>query len=663
MLAAQLIAGAVLLCREMAWLQPAELSAYDRLVVAWAGQTRSDRILLVTATEADVGRYGWPLRDEHLAALLERLISWGAGPIGVDIYRDRPEPPGTDMLAALLDRHAGIFWAFKLAEVDDPGIPPPPALAGTRFAAFADVAPDAGGVVRRGLLAATEAGSGQVARSLGAALAEHHVGRRLRAVGDAAALGHGRILLLREGFGPYARVDAAGHQTLLDFRGGRNRFRQFGLGELMGSDAAAPLVRGRIVLIGTGAPSVKDSFATPFSTGRDGGEPFLGVTLHAHLTDQLIRIHAGEASSLAALPWALDAAMIWACATAAAGASLAVGSAGLAFLALLAGLAMIAGAVYAAFGLGLLLPGVPAILAWTGGAVSAIWALHGFGLRERLRLRRAFEHYLDPQIIRTLLDADVLPSFGGEHRDLSVLFTDISGFTTLAETMPAAQVAALLRDYFDGVCAAVLACGGLVAEFAGDSVLALFGAPQRQDDHADRAVDAALRIDEFAHGFSARQQAQGVAFGATRIGVHSGPALVGNIGTRARLKYGAVGDVLNTASRIEELNKQIGTRIAVSGETVRRCARHRFRPIGEFVLRGRRAALPIATPLAPTQGEDSPHVMRHEAAHAALHTGDPAAQERSPALRRDDSGDPSIALHCARLAAGKPGARLDMGEA
>jgi class 3 adenylate cyclase len=485
----------------------------------------------------------------------------------------------------------------------------------------------------------------------------------LPGLGDGVVLGHGRIPLLREGFGPYARVDAAGHQTLLDFRGGRNRFRQFGLGELMGSDAAAPLVRGRIVLIGTSTPSVKDSFATPFSTGWDGGGSLLGVALHAHLADQLIRIHAGEASSLTALPWAVDAVIIWACAMAAAAAGLAVSSAGLAFLALLSGLVMVTGAVYAAFGLELLLPGVPATLAWAGGAVSAIWVLHGFGLRERLRLRRSFEHYLDPRIIKTLLDADVLPSFGGEHRDISVLFTDISGFTTLAETMPAEQVAALLRDYFDGVCAAVLACGGLVAGFAGDGVLALFGAPQRQADHADRAVDAALRIDEFAHGFSARQQAQGIAFGTTRIGVHSGLALVGNIGTRARLQYSAVGDVVNTASRIEGLNKEIGTHIAVSGETARRCARNRFRPVGEFVLRGRRAALLIASPLAPTEAADAPHIRRYEAAYSALHAGDPAAREQFLALQRDDPSDPCIAFHCARLVAGKPGARLDMGEA
>ena len=133
---------------------------------------------------------------------------------------------GTGALASLLDRHAGIFWAFKLPEADDPGIPPPPALAGTHFAAFADVAPDAAGVVRRGLLAATEANSGKVARSLGVALAEHHGRKTLQAIGDDLALGQGRILLLHPGFGPYAQVDAAGYQTLLDFAGGMNRFRR-----------------------------------------------------------------------------------------------------------------------------------------------------------------------------------------------------------------------------------------------------------------------------------------------------------------------------------------------------------------------------------------------------------------------------------------------------
>lgn len=668
MLAANLVAAAVLLGRGLGWLQPAELAAYDRLVAAWAGGGVSDRILLVTVTEADIGRHGWPLRDADLAALLERLAGWGARTIGVDIYRDRPLPPGEEVLTELLARHPEILWVFKLADAGNQGVPPPPALAAggdDPRAVLADVVTDAGGVVRRGLLAAADARTGRVVRSLGAALAERHAGQGLRDLGEDVALGEGRVALVTEGFGPYARVDAGGYQTLLDFRGGRERFRRLSLGEVTGSEAAAPLVRGRVVLVGTEALSVKDSFATPLSTGggRGGEPPLLGVTLHAHLADQLMRIHAGETASRTALPWAAEAAIVWASALAAGAAGLALPSAALAFGAMLAGIGLIAWAAYAAFGAaGLILPGVPAALAWVGAAGGAIWVLQGIGLRERLRLRRSFEHYLDPRIIAEMLDAETLPGFGGEYREISALFTDVAGFTALAETMPAEEVAALLRDYFDGLCGAVLACGGLVSVFLGDGMLALFGAPQRQDDHADRAVEAALCIDAFARDFGAALRGRGVAFGATRIGVHTGTALVGNIGTRARLNYTAIGDVLNTASRLEGLNKRIGTRIAVSGETARRCARHRFRPVGEFVLRGRRAALPVATPLTPAEAADPRRVERYEAAYAALRAGHPGAAAQFLALQREAPDDPCIAFHCARLASGEQGIRPVMGE-
>jgi class 3 adenylate cyclase len=277
-------------------------------------------------------------------------------------------------------------------------------------------------------------------------------------------------------------------------------------------------------------------------------------------------------------------------------------------------------------------------------------------------LRRSFEHYLDPRIIKGMLDAGAVPGFGGERRDVTALFTDVAGFTALSETMPAERVADLLHDYFDGVCAAVLACGGLVSVFLGDGLLAIFGAPLPQDDHPDRAVDAALRIDAFARRFSAGQRASGVAFGATRIGVHSGVALVGNIGTRARLNYGAIGDVVNTASRLEALNKRIGTHIVVSGDTAARCSRHRFRPVGEFVLHGRRAALPVSTPLTPVEAADQDRVRRYEAAYAALRAGDAGAMAQFLALQQDAPSDPCVAFHCARLAAGCSGISLVMEE-
>lgn len=655
MLAAQLAAAAVLYCRELGGLQPAELAVYDRLVTAWAGQARSERILLVLVTEADIARYGWPLRDGDLATLLQRLTGWSARAVGVDLYRDRPLPPGSQALADLLAQHPEILWAFKLPDEGSPGVAPPAVLADSPRAVLADVVTDAGGVVRRGLLAATEARTRRSVRTLGAALAETYVAQGLRALGDDVALGDGRVVLVTERFGPYAQVDAAGYQTLLDFHGGRDRFGRMSLGDLMRDDAAASSVRGRAVLVGTDAPSVKDSFPTPLGAG-----PLSGVALHAHLADQLIRMEAGEPAGRTVLPRTVDMAVIWACATAAAATGLAFPSAGPAFAAaLLAGMGLIAWAGYAAFGAaGLILPVVPAALAWLGGAAGAVWALHGIGIRERLRLRRSFEHYLDPRIIDDMLAAGVSPSFGGERREVSVMFTDIAGFTTLAETLPAEAVAALLRDYFDGVCAAVLNCGGLLSVFHGDGLQVLFGAPRRQEDHADRAVDAALGIDAFARRFSAEQRRRGVPFGETRIGVHTGVALVGNVGTRARLNYGAVGDMVNTASRLEGLNKWVGTRIAVSGETVRRCARHRFRPVGEFVLRGRRDALAVATPLTPADAANPARVGRYEAAYAALRAERPEARALFRALR----DDPCAAFHCARLAAGEAGVRVVMQE-
>jgi adenylate cyclase len=665
LLAAQAVAAVVLLCREFGWLQPAELAVYDRLVVAWAGHEQSDAILLVTATEADIGRWGWPLRDEHLAELLGRLTGWDARAVGVDIYRDRPLPPGDRALAELLERHPEIFWVSKLPGGGEhgSGVLPPPVLAGSPRAVLADVVADTGGVVRRGLLAAADPRSGRTVRTLGAALAERHAGDGLRAAGDDVAFGGGRVALLRESYGPYAQVDAEGYQTLLDFRGGRDRFRRVGLAEIMDDPAAAALVSSRLVLVGTGAASVKDSFATPLSAGRHGGEgPLLGVALHAHLADQLIRIHAGEAASRTALPRAADAAIVWAVATAAAAAGLALPSSGLAFAAMLAGLGLIGSAAYAAFGAGLILPAVPALLAWISAGAAAVWVLHGIGLREKLRLKRSFEHYLDPRVIQSMLASEALPGFGGERRVVSVLFTDVAGFTSMAEGTPAERVASLLGDYFDGVCAAVLACGGLVSVFLGDGMLALFGAPNPQHDHADRAVDAALRIDAFARRFAEEQRARGVAWGATRIGVHTGVALVGNIGTRARLSYGAIGDVVNTASRLEGLNKRIGTRVAVSGETAGCCARHRFRPVGEFVLAGRRDALSVATPLTPAEAADPQRAQRYEAAYAALRASDPGTQAGFLALQREDPDDPCVAFHCARLAAGESGIRMVMGE-
>jgi adenylate cyclase len=328
---------------------------------------------------------------------------------------------------------------------------------------------------------------------------------------------------------------------------------------------------------------------------------------------------------------------------------------------LVAGMGLLGAIVYEAFGMAFWLPGLPAALAWVGAAGVTNWVLHAQTKRDRAQLHRLFEYYLDRKIIDEMVRQNTLPKLGGENRVISVLFTDVANFTSFSEGMDPEVLTALVNDYFEGVCEAIEAEAGLVDNFVGDAVLALFGAAQEQPDHADRAVSAALAIDVFASHFSASQHSRGIDFGITRIGVHSGPAMVGNIGTRKRLIYGALGDVLNTGSRLEGLNKVTGTRICVSGDTVSQSRRHVFRPVGEFVVKGRHHATEVFAPLDPRANRPE-RLARYETAFAALRAGDPGAAAQFAELHREDPADPSVAFHLKRLEAGQSGSEIVMAE-
>src|SRR6516162_2476084 len=150
LIAANFVAALIIAVRAVGLLQPLELAIYDALRVVWAGDQPSDRIMLVGASEDDIARWHWPLRDGDLAELLDRLASWKPRAIGVDLYRDRPEPPGSDQLAAVLARHPEIVWVFKLAGEKDRGVLAPEPLRHTDRSALADILMDPDGVVRRG---------------------------------------------------------------------------------------------------------------------------------------------------------------------------------------------------------------------------------------------------------------------------------------------------------------------------------------------------------------------------------------------------------------------------------------------------------------------------------------------------------------------------------
>ena len=149
-------------------------------------------------------------------------------------------------------------------------------------------------------------------------------------------------------------------------------------------------------------------------------------------------------------------------------------------------------------------------------------------------------------------------------REVAAIFTDITGFTSLVETAPPEMLGALLNEYVGGMTDVVFAHEGTVAKIIGDAIQILFNAPGDQPDYAARAVACAHDLDVWAEAFRERWKAKGVNFGVTRIGVHAGPALVGNFGGSRFFDYTAYGDTINTAARLEAANKHLGTRICVS---------------------------------------------------------------------------------------------------
>lgn len=169
-----------------------------------------------------------------------------------------------------------------------------------------------------------------------------------------------------------------------------------------------------------------------------------------------------------------------------------------------------------------------------------------------------FENYVPKPLVRRLLEQGMAGTLGSESRTLTVMFTDIAGFTTVSEGMNADEVARFLNEHFTIISACVEREGGTIDKYIGDSVMAFWGAPEYQEDHAARAVRAASAIAIAVRAENERRRAQGQSAIQVRIGLHTGEAVVGNIGSPGRINYTVVGDTVNTGSRLEQLGKDLG---------------------------------------------------------------------------------------------------------
>lgn len=415
--------------------------------------------------------------------------------------------------------------------------------------------------------------------------------------------------------------------------------------------------KNKIVVVGADLSDM-DRHATPFRAAADPRQATMpGPLIHAHMIAQLLE---GRQPPIQGMGIALLASL------AAALAGTLLGRLDVALwmrmglsLLVLAGIWLVALLLFRHANM--MVP----IIAPSLGFGLALWLadLHA-GRQEREQkkfIQAAFSKYLSPALLDDILKDPSKLQLDPKRRDLSYIFTDVAGFTTISESMDAVALSDVMNRYLDGMVNIVFRHGGTVDKFIGDAVFALFNAPRDQQDHTSRAVACALELDAFAQSFLEAEIAAGRAFGITRIGVHAGPASVGNFGAEARFEYTALGDAVNTAARLEGLNKYFGTRVAMSGVAADRCPNIPRRPIGQIVLKGKTEPIAVFQPLSLPQAQTA-LIRRYQQAYALMEAGDPAALEAFAALAADAPEDGPTALHLARLQRGEVGDKVVMGD-
>ncbi len=277
---------------------------------------------------------------------------------------------------------------------------------------------------------------------------------------------------------------------------------------------------------------------------------------------------------------------------------------------------------------------------------------------EAERAHASLSRYFSPEIARRLA-ADGGDGMEVQWRNVATVFTDITGFTSLVETAAPETLGELLNEYVGGMTEIVFEHQGTVAKIIGDAIQVLFNAPGDQPDYATRAVACVHDLDAWAENFCARWKAKGVNFGATRIGAHAGPALVGNFGGNRFFDYTAYGDSINIAARLEAANKHLGTRICVSASIAEGAENFQGRPVGELVLRGRSEPLRAFEPLRQGKFQE-PATARYSEAFAKLEAGDAAAMPAFAALVGMHADDALAGFHLKRLLNGAKGVRMQL---
>ena len=614
---AALVAVVVIAVRALGVFTAPEFAVYDRLVTLRSGSPMSPaEVVLVGATEDDLQRLGWPLSDAALADVLQAILPHRPRAVGIDLYRDRPMPPGDDRLAALLAEQSHVYGVTKIADNRSAGVAAHRALQHDRRAGFADVVVDSGGVVRRALLYMDHSGRTFQAFPLLLALKYLEPMGVRPELGDAATgamrLGKALIEPLNANAGGYVRADAGGYQFLLDYVRGPMPFPLMSLREVLETKVDPALFRDKIVIVGGTADSVKDFFNSPFDDA-DGHDIVHGISMHGHVVDQLLRMASGatpvtrtSSELLEVLAIALAALLGVLC-------TLGIRSPQVLAAIAMLGLVVTAGCTWIAFEHFVWIPLLPQSMAWALAIVTTMGVVSRREFAERRDLMALFSRHLSGEIAgeiwarrKELTDANGQPRT--QRTVATILFSDIKGFTTIAEELGPREQMDWLNRYMAAMVDVVQKHGGTVNQLIGDCVMAVFGVPiarSKEEEIRDDAVNAvacALAMRDALQGVNADNRRLRVPQIDIRIGIYTGPVVTGPVGGRNRTQFAIVGDTVNTAARLESLKlddhgptDDTGNCRILIGEDTRNLLGERYKTesIGVMGLKGKNRPLQV----------------------------------------------------------------------
>jgi adenylate cyclase len=590
-------AGLALLAYGTHLMRALELQSVDARFSARGTQERPGDIVVVQVDDRTFSELGvqWPFPRSLHARVVDRLRAAGAKAVAFDIQFTEPTTPREDgALIEAIAREGGVV--LSTTEVDRRGrsrIFGGEAVVREIEARAADgvVKPEPGGTIRK----MSYEVDGLV--SLAVATAEAASGE---AIDPGEMEGDGR--------------------AWIDFRGPPGTLRQISYSRVLRGRVPDSVLRGKTVVVGASAPSLQDVHPTSTS----GDELMSGPELQANAVWT-----AEHGFPLSSSGLALDLLLILLLAFAPAAATLRLKPPPALLLALGLGVLYAAVAQFA-FNAGHVLPVVYPLFALTLSALGALAVNYVLNAFERQRVRDTFARFVPEPVVEEVLartDGDL--RLGGVRREGTVLFSDLRGFTSFAETLRPDWVIDVLNRYLEEMSDAIMDHGGTLVAYMGDGIMAVFGAPLEQDDHADRALAAAtemlaVRLPAFNRWMEEQEMGEPFAMG---IGLNSGPVMSGQVGSERRIEYTAIGDTTNTAARLEGMTKGSGhqlfvadaTRAALRGEGAG------LELVGEREVRGRAHTITVWT-LAeggvPGSGDDEQGGAEEEEQVEGLVDGD-----------------------------------------